>query len=170
MEQNAENKADFKNRSINFYILHKIKILTLAIILIIFFTFMIFLNYKNEKDNELVAENYIKAGIYLASNKKKDAIKIYDNIILGKNDFYSILSLNTIIEKNLISDQKTIIKYFEILEEKISNREQENLILLKKALYLIKIENVQNGNKLLKSLAERDTILKTVVQDLLKNR
>ena len=131
---------------------------------------MIFLNYKNEKDNELVAENYIKAGIYLASNKKKDAIKIYDNIILGKNDFYSILSLNTIIEKNLISDQKTIIKYFEVLEEKISNKEQENLILLKKALYLIKIEDVQNGNNLLKSLAERDTILKTVVQDLLKNR
>ena len=169
MEQNAENKADFKNRSINFYILHKIKILTLAIILIIFFAFVIFLNYKNEKDNELVAENYIKAGIYLASNKK-DAIKIYDNIILGKNDFYSILSLNTIIEKNLISDQKTIIKYFEVLEEKISNKEQENLILLKKALYLIKIEDVQNGNNLLKSLAERDTILKTVVQDLLKNR
>ena len=170
MEQNAENKADFKSKLINFYILHKIKILTLAIILIIFFTFLIFLNYKNEKDNELVAENYIKAGIYLASNKKKDAIEIYDNIILGKNDFYSILSLNTILEKNLISDQKTIIKYFEILEEKISNKEQENLILLKKALYLIKIEDVQNGNNLLKSLAERDTILKTVVQDLLKNR
>ena len=170
MEQNAENKVDFKNRSINFYILHKIKILTLAIILIIFFILVIFLNYKNEKDNELVAENYIKAGIYLASNKKKDAIEIYDNIILGKNDFYSILSLNTIIEKNLISDQKTIIKYFEILEDKISNREQENLILLKKALYLIKIGDFQNGNNLLKSLAERDTILKTVVQDLLKNR
>ena len=170
MDQSAENKVEFKNRLINLYKLHKIKIFTLSIILFIIFAFLIFLNYKNEKDKKLVAEKYIKAKIFLDSNKKNDALKIYENIILGKNSFYSILSLNTIIEKNLISDEKIVIKYFEVLEKKISNEEQKNLILLKKALYLIKIADFQNGNKILKSLVDRETILKNIAQDLLKNR
>ena len=170
MDQSAENKVEFKNRLINLYKLHKIKIFTLSIILFIIFAFSIFLNYKNEKDKKLVAEKYIKAKIFLDSNKKNDALKIYENIILGKNSFYSILSLNTIIEKNLISDEKIVIKYFEVLEKKISNEEQKNLILLKKALYLIKIADFQNGNKILKSLVDRETILKNIAQDLLKNR
>ena len=168
MDQSAENKVEFKNRLINLYTLHKIKIFTLSIILFIIFAFSIFLNYKNEKDKKLVAEKYIKAKIFLDSNKKNDALKIYENIILGKNSFYSILSLNTIIEKNLISDEKIVIKYFEVLEKKISNEEQKNLILLKKALYLIKIADFQNGNKILKSLVDRETILKNIAQDLLK--
>ena len=170
MDQSAENKVEFKNRLINLYTLHKIKIFTLSIILFIIFAFSIFLNYKNEKDKKLVAEKYIKAKIFLDSNKKNDALKIYENIFLGKNSFYSILSLNTIIEKNLISDEKIVIKYFEVLEKKISNVEQKNLILLKKALYLIKIADFQNGNKILKSLVDRETILKNIAQDLLKNR
>ena len=170
MDQSAENKVEFKNRLINFYKLHKIKIFTFSIILFFIFAFSIFLNYKNDKNKKLVAEKYIKARIYLDSNKKNDALKIYENIILGKNNFYSILSLNTIIEKNLISDEKIIIKYFEVLEKKISNEEQKNLILLKKALYLIKIADFQNGNKLLQSLVDRETILKNIAQDLLKNR
>ena len=170
MDQSAENKVEFKNRLINLYTLHKIKIFTLSIILFIIFAFSIFLNYKNEKEKKLVAEKYIKAKIFLDSNKKNDALKIYENIILGKNSFYSILSLNTIIEKNLILDEKIVIKYFEVLEKKISNEEQKNLILLKKALYLIKIADFQNGNKILKSLVDRETILKNIAQDLLKNR
>ena len=82
MDQSAENKVEFKNRLINLYTLHKIKIFTLSIILFIIFTFSIFLNYKNEKDKKLVAEKYIKAKIFLDSNKKNFMIKIYENIIL----------------------------------------------------------------------------------------
>ncbi len=168
MEQSVENKIEFKNKLLNFYKFNKIKIIAINIILIFILIFSFYLNYQNKKNNELVAEKYIKAGIYLASNKKEDAIKIYESIILSKNNFYSILSLNTIIEKDLISDKKKIIEFFEILEKKISNKDQEDLLILKKALYLIKITDIQDGNNLLKSLANRDTILKTIAQDLLK--
>jgi hypothetical protein len=92
MDQSTENKIEFKNRLLSFYTLHKIKIITLSTLLVIIFAYSIFLNYKNEINQKLVAEKYIKAGIYLASNKKDDATKIYENIILGKNNFYSILS------------------------------------------------------------------------------
>ena len=168
MEQSVESKIEFKNKLINFYNLNKIKIFLIVILIIIFFTSFIFLKYKNEKENSQIAEKYVKAGIYLASNKENDARKIYEEIILSKNKFYSILSLNTIIEKNLISDKDIIIKYFDILEKTISSQDQGDLIILKKALFLIKVSDIQNGNNLLKSLADKDTIIKPIVQDLLK--
>ena len=168
MEQSVERKIEFKNKLINFYNSNKIKIFLIVILIIIFFTSFIFLKYKNEKENSQIAEKYVKAGIYLASNKENDARKIYEEIILSKNKFYSILSLNTIIEKNLISDKDIIIKYFDILEKTISRQDQGDLIILKKALFLIKVSDIQNGNNLLKSLADKDTIIKPIVQDLLK--
>ena len=168
MEQSVESKIEFKNKLINFYNSNKIKIFLIVILIIIFFTSFIFLKYKNEKENSQIAEKYVKAGIYLASNKENDARKIYEEIILSENKFYSILSLNTIIEKNLISDKDVIIKYFDILEKTISSQDQGDLIILKKALFLIKVSDIQNGNNLLKSLADKDTIIKPIVQDLLK--
>ena len=50
---------------------------------------------------------------------KETAQKIYEEIIISKNKFYSILSLNSIIEQNLIFDRDKILEYFEILEKKI---------------------------------------------------
>ncbi len=168
MEQSVESKTEFKDKLINFYNSNKIKIFIIIILIIIFFTSFIFLKYKNEKENSQIAEKYVKAGIYLASNKENDARKIYEEIILSENKFYSILSLNTIIEKNLISDKDIIIKYFDILEKTISSQDQGDLIILKKALFLIKVSDIKNGNNLLKSLADKDTIIKPIVQDLLK--
>ena len=127
-----------------------------------------FIQQKNKKNNNLIGEKYIQAGLNLSLNKKDEAQKLFDEIILSKNKFYSILSLNTIIEKNLISDKDIIIKYFDILEKTISSQDQGDLIILKKALFLIKDSDIQNGNNLLKSLADKDTIIKPIVQDLLK--
>ena len=127
-----------------------------------------FIQQKNKKNNNLIGEKYIQAGLNLSLNKKDEAQKLFDEIILSKNKFYSILSLNTIIEKNLISDKDIIIKYFDILEKTISSQDQGDLIILKKALFLIKVSDIQNGNNLLKSLADKDTIIKPIVQDLLK--
>ena len=168
MEQNIETKLDLKDKFINFYNSNNLKILIFSIILSIALIMVMFLKYFNEKQNIMIAEKYIKAGLYLSSNKKENAKEIYEEIILSKNKFYSILSLNTIIEKNLISDKDIIIKYFDILEKTISSQDQGDLIILKKALFLIKVSDIQNGNNLLKSLADKDTIIKPIVQDLLK--
>ena len=101
-------------------------------------------------------------------DKKKEARFLYEEIILSKNKFYSILSLNSIIEKNLISDSNKILEYFTILENS-SSKENKELISLKKALYLIKISDDTNGKKILKDLANNSTSLKTIAQDLLKD-
>ena len=38
--------------------------------------------------------------------KKETAAKYYEEIILSKNKFYSVLALNAILEKELIKDKK----------------------------------------------------------------
>ena len=168
MDQSVENKTEFKDRLINFYNRNKVKIYTLIVFLIICFAVIGALQFYNKKKNILIAEKYINAGIYLSSNKTEEAKNIYQEILLSKNKFYSILSLNKLVEKELITDKNEILNYFDILENTISDKDQKDLIILKKALYMIKISEIQNANNLLKRLADKDSKLKTIAQDLLK--
>ena len=89
---------------------------------------------------------------------------------MSKNKFYSILSLNTIIEKDLISDKDKILKYFSILEETNTSKAQTDLITLKKGLYLIKISETENGQNLLKKLIDKNSNLKTIAQEIFENK
>ena len=67
------------------------------IVLILVSIFFIFF-FKNQKikNNNSIAEKYMEAGIYLSTNNEKKQ-KLFDEIILTENKFYSILALNTII-------------------------------------------------------------------------
>lgn len=168
MDQSLENKINFKNKLINFYNFNKNKIRTIIIIFFITLVAFVFLKQNSEKKKIVVAEKYIQAGIYLTSNNKIKATELYEDIILSKNNFYSSLALNKIIEKNLILDKDKIIDYFSVLQKSTSDKNKEDLILLKKALYLIKISDIENGNDLLKTIIKNNSILKPIAQDILK--
>ena len=170
MDQSLENKINFKNKLINFYNFNKNKIRTIIIIFFITLVTFVFLKQNSEKKKIVVAEKYIQAGIYLTSNNKIKATELYEDIILSKNNFYSSLALNKIIEKNLILDKDKIIDYFSVLQKSTSDKNKEDLILLKKALYLIKTSDIENGNDLLKTIIKNNSILKPIAQDILKNR
>jgi len=169
MDQSLDNKIKFKDRLLNFYKINKVKIFIFILILILLFISLIFIKYKKERDNILVSEKYIQAGIYLAANEINNAKETYIEILLSKNNFYSILALNTIIEKNLISNKGEILKYFEILEKSNATKEQKNLIKFKKALYLIKESDTKNGNNLLKDLIDNNSSLKSIAEEIIKN-
>ena len=47
--------------------------------------------------------------------------------------------------------------------------EQKNILIFKKALYLIKIKKDTEGKNLLKKLVEKNTKLKSVAEEILKN-
>jgi len=169
MDKTEENKTEIKDKIINFFNNNKTKIYIFIFILVTSLVFFSFLKINNEKKNTIVAEKYIEAGIYLGTNKKKDdATKIYEEIILSGNKFYSILALNTVIEKNLILDKNKILEYFEILEESISTKNQKDLISLKKGIYLIKNSDIQLGNKILKKLIEENSSLKVLARELVQ--
>ena len=168
MDQSLENKFSLKIKITNFYNLNKNKIYVFLSILILALILFTYIKLDNEKKNIKVAENYIKAGIYLSSDNKDNAKDIYEEIILSKNNFYSILALNTIIEKNLISDKEKILNFFSILEDASLTKEQEDLLKFKKALYLIKITDTEIGNKLLEDLIDQNSTLKPLAQDILE--
>ncbi len=166
MEQSLDKKPDLKESIKTFFINNKKKIF-LILILALAAIIIIFLWKENQnKKNVLIAEKYVKAGLLLSKNETVDAVNYYEEIIISNNKFYSILALNTILEKELIKDEKKILEYFKILEQKNFKEENLDLIIFKKALFLIKISDKQNGNLLLKKLIEKNSSLKGLAQEI----
>lgn len=163
------NKIEFKDKLKDLYNKNKLKIYTVCLIIVIGAIILIFFTISNNKKNHVAAEKYVQAGLYLASEKKNEARKLYEEIILSENKIYSVLSLNTILEKNLSSDKQQILSYFEILEKLNLSDETHDIISFKKALYLIKSGDLINGNELLKKLIEKNSNLKSIAEELYKN-
>ena len=167
MEIKVEKKLDLKEKIINIYNLNKKKINITILIFILITVSTIFVKFKREKENNLIAEKYIKAGIYLSIDQKHNAKILLEEIILSKNKFYSILALNTIIEKNLILDHKKIIDYMVLAEDIIETNDQKELLLFKKGLYLIKNSKNLEGEKILKDLIKKNSQLKFLAEEII---
>lgn len=165
MEQKLETKVTLKEKMTNFFQFHKVKIfISLCIILIISIT-TIFIQQKKEKNNILIAEKYIQAVLKLTQNKETEAKNLLDEIILSENKFYSVLALNKIIEKNLISKNEKILEYFNVLENLDFNEEELDLLKFKKALFLLKISKNLEGNNLLETLIKKDSKFKKLAEE-----
>ena len=169
MEENIEKKQELKSSLINFFDNNKSKIfIVIALIIIAIFVFSLFqINVK--KKNNLIAEKYIQAGIYLANKKNADATLIFEEIIESKNKFYSILSLNTILEKKLLTDKEKILQLFEKTEKIIETKDQRDLIKFKKALFLINNSEFEKGKKILQDIASSKSDLKFLAEEILSN-
>ena len=168
MQENSENKKETKNILEDFYMLHKNKIFIFISILLTAVIVVIFLTESKEKKNIEIGQKYIQAGIYLSSNQNEKAKNIYEEIILSKNKFYSILALNTIIEKNLVLDKNKVIEYFNIVEKSNTSKKTNDLIIFKKALYLIKNSNEEKGTDLLENLIDQNSSLKPIINEVLE--
>jgi len=168
MEEKIENKTEFKNRIINFYSFNKVKIYIFTLIIIIALSSFFFVKNNIQKNNVLISEKYVEAGLLLLSEQEDRSKKLYEEIILSKNNIYSILALNKIIEKSLLNDQVKILEYFNILEKSNFPDDQKDLISFKKALYLIKELKVQEGKKILHELINKDSNLKIIAKELVE--
>jgi hypothetical protein len=169
MEQNIDNKSDFKERIYSFYKKNKLKIYLLISVFIIVSVSLFSIKINEEKRNKLIAEKYIQAGLYLTSDKKEQAKSLHEEIILSKNKFYSILSLNTILEKELVTDKNKILDFFDIIEKINITQNQRDLIIFKKALFLIKTGSIQEGKKILNVLIEQESELKFLAAEVISN-
>ena len=138
-------------------------ILTLIIFILIGFNYF---NYYKKSENEKISEKFVQAGIYISSNEKEKSKIILKEIIFSKNKFYSLVALNTIIDNNLEENSKEVLKLFEAVEDIKAEKEQKNLIKLKKALYLIKISEDNLGKKLLDEIISDDSIWKEAASEI----
>ena len=169
MENNIESKIDINNRLSNFYKLNKVKIFTIIIISFVVVISIFLLKHNNKKNNILIAEKYVEAGLQLSKNNKENARNLYEEIILSKNKFYSILSLNTIIENDLINDNEKVLNYFELLKNLNFSKNKQDFLILKQALYLIKSSKKKEGEQLLKDLIKNSPQLNTLAEEIIKN-
>ena len=167
MSESLEKKKDLRDRIILYLKGNKRKILlSIACVLLIIFSIISFNIYKLNK-NELISEKFIQAKLLLQNENKSEANKILEEIIFSKNKFYSILALNTILERNLIEDRVKIIEYFKLLEKMNIEEEQRDIIVLKKALYLIKHSDKEKGYEILKEISNSDSPIKFLAKEIL---
>ncbi len=167
MEQEINKHTEFKDKLIQFLKRNKNKLLIFFLIIIISILTIFLLNLYDKKKNILASEKYIQAGLFLTHGKSEKSKKIYEEIILSKNKFYSILALNTILENNLEPDKNVVLNYFRVLEEINISSEQKDLIKFKKALFLIDNSNIEEGNRLLKNLIDSESALKKIAEEII---
>ncbi len=168
MEQELDNKIPIKETIKSFLNKNKLKII-FSIIIILITTITLIISKENKKKaNVLISEKYIKAGLLLSKNENENAKKYYEEIVLSRNKFYSLLALNTLIEKDLINDKEKIINYFAKLKNSNFSKDLTDLILIKEALYLIKNEDLDFGKKILLKLIKEDSTLKTIAQQIIQ--
>ena len=129
---------EIEKKSLKSFFLSNKKILiiffTIIILIGVFFWWSQNLNIKEKYKN---SEEFIGAKVLLSQNNKAKSLEVLKKIILQNDEVYSPLSLFLIIDKDLETNKKNVIKYFDqVLSIKSLEKEDRNLLKLKKAIYI----------------------------------
>ena len=132
----AKYEVTKKSKIKKFYESNKILIISTILILIIAIASVSFYSEFKEKKKTLLSDNYIEAKVYLENGDKNIAKDILKTIIFANNSTYSTLSLFLILNENLIVDREELLRLFNhVLENNKFEKEVQNLIIFKKALF-----------------------------------
>ena len=157
----SENNTDskFQDRLVNFLKSNiKLIVVLLVFILLILFSFFLYISFQ-EKKHLAISEQYNNATILISQEKTDRGKILLENIIKQKNKFYSPLALYLLIDKKIEKDQDKIIEYFDsVIEIKAIDKENINLIKIKKALYLFETKNEKMVIKTLNPIINSDSI------------
>ena len=102
MDQSLNNKKTLKEKLILFLKNNRIKVGVLIFTIFVLIGINYAIKISNKKENIFLSEKFIKSSILLTEGKNELAADYYEDIILSGNKFYSLLALNTVIEKNLL--------------------------------------------------------------------
>ena len=165
---NESLKKNFLDR---LFIFAKKNIKNLIILLALVFIFLIvFLFYSNaqEKNNIKIAEQYTKASILIKEKKINESKLLLKFIIEKKHKFYSPLALYLVIDNNIIDDTAYIISSFDkILTINSLEDEHLNLIKIKKAIYLINLDDEKLIRKTLDPIINSNSVWRNMSINLL---
>ena len=159
MSENLENKTNISTKFIDKIKSYKKIILSIIILLLIILSSLFYLNFKAEKNLILFSDKFNSAKILLREKKENEAKEILNNLINEKNSFYSPLALFFIIENKLEQKTEIIIESFDkILKINSIDKENINLIKLKKSIYLINLGDEQKALETLKPIINSDSV------------
>ena len=168
MENEISDKQNFTNNIENFLKKNKKIIISFLIFVVFIIVGIFFFNHYQISETKKISESYIKGGVYLSQNKMEKAKNTYKDIILKKDNFYSLLALNNIIENKLIKDNDEIIKLFEIVENVRKEKSQKDLVRLKKALFLLEISKNKEAKLIFDDLISSNSIWKEIAMQFSK--
>ena len=143
-------------------------ILLFFLILVLFSAFI----YKDlQKKNEIkIAENYTQATIKFKENKSDEAKQLLENIIQKGHRFYSPLALYFIIDNNLEKDSLKIVSFFDrILLISSIDKENINLIKIKKTIFLFKLGEEEAIIKTLNPIINSDSVWRNMAINLISD-
>ena len=166
MEQNLDKTNNLQEKFNSIMKKNKIKIFFLIATVILFIISFFLIKENKKKNNILISENYFKATILLSEGKNLEAKNNLEKVILSKNKIYSLLALNLILEKNLESDNNIVLSHFNLLEKFNFSKDMNDLIIFKKALFLIKSNEKEAGNEILNNLIKENSSLKSLAQEI----
>tara|TARA_B110000027_G_C16110845_1_gene297653 strand:+ start:1544 stop:2125 length:582 start_codon:yes stop_codon:yes gene_type:complete len=161
---NETLKKNFIDKAINFARQNlKLIIATLVSVLIFLFCFLFYKNLQ-ERNNIKIAEQYTQASLLVKQKKIQESKLLLESIVNKNHQFYSPMALYLIIDNNIVSEKIKIISFFDkVLNNNSIDKENLNLIKIKKAVYLIGLDNeelivdtlnpVINSNSVWRSIA-----------------
>jgi len=136
-------------------------LLSLSILLFVIISILLWFDHSNKSKREKISEDFIQAKILLENQQDIKAHNVLKNIIEKKDNIYSPLSLFLIIEKNLEADKATITNYFdEILDIGSIEKEDLNLLRLKKAIFISENSKEKDMLELLNPIINSDSVWK----------
>tara|TARA_B100001741_G_C16434665_1_gene542642 strand:- start:272 stop:895 length:624 start_codon:yes stop_codon:yes gene_type:complete len=137
------------------------KIFIFIILLIIIFLTKIFMDFRKNEAKNNISESFVQGKIFIDNKQISEAKNIFEEIVYKKDNIYSPLALFLIIDKELEKDKKIIIRYFdEILSLKNFNKEDKNLIKLKKAIFISETGSEKDILDLLNPIINSDSVWK----------
>ncbi len=106
----------------------------LALILLVLISYFGYQEYKKRTKLE-IAEIYNQITLKQITIENTSDIQQLVKIIEEKDPIYSALSLYFIIENDLVNDQREINNFFDLVIKSQKEKEIQNLIVFKKAMY-----------------------------------
>ena len=141
-------------------------ILSFFLILLLFGYFFYSELQKNEEVK--ISENYVEASFQFKQKNTDKSKELLEKIIVKKHKFYSPLALYFIIDNNLETDTSKIINFFDkILSINSIDKENLNLIKIKKGIFLINIDDEELIIKTLNPIINSDSVWKKMAIELI---
>ena len=163
-------KQNLQNKILNF-IKKNIKELIIIFIFLIILLFTYLFYISSQKKNEIkLSEKYTEATIQFEQKKINTSKLLLENIIDKDHKFYSPLALYFIIDNNIETDPLKIINFFDkILKIKSIDKENLDLIKIKKAIFLFSLGDEESIIKTINPIINSDSVWRSMAIKLISD-
>ena len=154
---------------ISYFKNNKKSLITVSVLFIVISFSFIFYQKNIDNKNTLISDKFNKASILIDQNNMGESKILLEEIIINGHKFYSPLALYLLIEKKIEKDNDKIIFYFdEILKINSLDKENVNLIKIKKTFFLFKTGKEEDIIKHLNPIINSNSVWKKTAIDLLR--